>query len=255
MGNGSVCKWMLVAGFALAGTARAATLTAYTEEWPPYNFSENGLVKGISTDVLKAVCREEKLSCDFKIMPWARAYKIVTSTPNTLLYTTARKPSREAEFHWVGPLLPRTTWVFGRAGQEKLTQTPADLAKLRIGVVRDEAARQDLQDLGVPVSALVEQASNAEVLKMLSSTSVDAMVDTEVGMAWNMRNAAVAPKAVSKLMKLSEGGAYYFAFNLNSDPQLVRSVQSGLDKIRRRGTVTSIVEHYTTGVSDASVKR
>ena len=244
--------WCIATG---VGTAHAATLTAYTEEWPPYNYLEGGLVKGISTDILRAVCREEKLTCDFKIMPWARAYKIVTSTPNTLLYTTARKPSRESEFHWVGPLLPRSTWVFGRAGQEKVTQTTADLTKLRIGVVRDEAALQDLQDLGVPLTSLVVQTSNAEVLKVLSTGTIDAMVDTEIGMAWNMRKASMAPKAVSKLMKLSEGGAYYFAFNLESDPQLVRKVQAALDKIRRHGGVATVVERYTSGKLDFSDTR
>lgn len=255
MCNKAVWGVALAAWAVMVAGVQAATLTAYTEEWPPYNFSEMNVIKGISTDVLKAVCREEKLACDFKIMPWARAYKIVTSTPNTLLYTTARKPSRETEFQWVGPVLPRSTWVFGRTGQEKITQTMADLAKLRIGVVRDEAARQDLQDAGVPTASLIEQASNAEVLKMLSTAGVDAMVDTEVGMAWNMRNASIAPKAVSKLMKLSEGGAYYFAFNLESDPQLVRRVQTALDKLRRRGTLTTVVERYTTGATESATAR
>jgi polar amino acid transport system substrate-binding protein len=248
-----IARVAVVAGVVgAAGWAHAADLTAYTEEWPPYNYAEKGTIKGIATDMLRAACREESLACDFKIMPWARAYKIVTATPNTLVYTTARKPSREAEFQWVGPILPRSTWIFGRAGLEPAPQTLAELARLRVGVVRDEAARQDLLDAGVPASALIEQASNAEVLRMLSTLGVDAMVDTEVGMGWNMRNAAVAPKAVRKLMKLSDGGAYYYAFNLNSNPDLIRRVQLALDKLRKKGALSGIVERYTLTLHESS---
>ena len=114
--------WILALG--ASWHAHAADLVAYTEEWAPYNFSANGSVQGISTDILRAACQSEKLDCDIQMVPWARAYKIASSTPNTLVFTTARKPSRESEFLWVGPILPRTTWVFGRANLETSVRLP-----------------------------------------------------------------------------------------------------------------------------------
>lgn len=235
--------WALALG--LLASAQAADLTAYTEEWAPYNYSERGAIKGISADLLRDACAMANLTCDIRMVPWARAYKVVSSTPNTLLFTTARKPSRESEFLWVGPILPRATWVYGKAGKDKGVRTAQDLAHLRIGVVREEAARQDLLDAGVPVSALVEEVSNAEVLRMLMGTRVDAMVDTEVGMEWNLRNASVASSAVSKLIKLSDGGAYYYALNLKTEPKLAKALQDALDQLRRTGKLQAIVASYT----------
>lgn len=228
-----------------AGSAIGADLTAYTEEWAPYNFTEGDAVKGISTDILRAACEVAKLDCDIKMVPWARAYRTASSTPNALLYTTARKPSREQEFLWVGPILPRTTWIYGRSGQEKTMQVFADVAQHRVGVVRNEAALQDLIAVGVPESALVVQSSNADVLRMLLASMVDAMVDTEVGMHWNLRIAGVSPTGVAKLMKLSDEGAYYFALNLKSDPTLAPKLQSAVDKLRREGKIDAIVRSYS----------
>jgi polar amino acid transport system substrate-binding protein len=225
--------------------AGAAGLTAYTEEWAPYNYSERGSIKGIATDVLRAACTGAKIDCDVRVVPWARAYKTVINTPNTLVFTTARKPSRESEFQWVGPILPRSTWVYARAGQSKSPHNLQDLAQLRIGVVREEAARQDLLDAGVPASSLVDEVSNAEVLRLLMGSRVEAMVDTEVGMEWNLRNASVAPSAVTRLVKLSDGGAYYFALNLQTDPKLARALQDALDQLRRSGKLQAIVTSYT----------
>lgn len=225
--------------------AHATDLAAYTEEWPPYNFNENGEVSGISTDILRAACQTAKLQCTFQIVPWARAYKTATRTPNTVLYTTARKPSREHEFVWVGPILPRTTWVYGKATPTPLIRDFKDLAHHRVGVVRDEAAQQDLEAAGVPLSAFTVQSTNADVLRILMGDVVDAMVDTEIGMAWNLRSANLAPNAVHKLMKLADDGAYYFALNPESDPALVNRLQTAVDKLRRSGKIDAIVKHYT----------
>lgn len=220
-------------------------IVAYTEDWAPYNFAEGDQVKGISTDLLRAMCQEAKLQCDIKLVPWARAYKTATSQANTLLYTTARKPSRENEFLWIGPILPRATWVYGKAGLERKIHTVAELSQLRIGVVRDEAAQQDLQAQGVAETAFVEDSSNTNVLKLLSRGLVDAMVDTEVGMDWNLRNANMQSGSVSRLMKLSDSGAYYFAMNLNSNPAYVEQLQQALDKLKREGKLTALVRKYT----------
>lgn len=227
-----------------AWQAHAADLVAYTEEWAPYNFSANGAIRGISTDILRAACSMEKLDCDIQMVPWARAYKTASITPNTLVFTTARKPSREHEFLWVGPITSRTTWVFGRTNLDPSIRSVRDLSPLRVGVVRDEAAQQDLEAAGLPTAALVMQSSNIDILKMLSLSVVDAMVDTEIGMQWSLRTAAVAPHSVKKLFKLSDVGAYYFAMNLDSNPALVRRLQKGIDQLRQSGKLDAIVHQY-----------
>jgi polar amino acid transport system substrate-binding protein len=222
----------------------AADLTAYTEEWPPYNYAERGEVKGIATDVLRAVCAEAKVSCEFHLVPWARALAMASNTPNTLVYTTARKPSREHEFLWVGPLLPRTTWIYGKKERAPTIKNFTDLAQHRVGVVRGEASVQDLVAAGVPETSMVVDSSNAAVLKLLSRDWVDAMVDTEIGMAWNVKLAQIPPADFVKLMKLADNGAYYFALNLKSDASLHDKLQRATDKLRKNGSIDRIVGNY-----------
>jgi polar amino acid transport system substrate-binding protein len=224
--------------------AYAADLTAYTEEWPPYSYAQGGEVKGISTDILREACALAKLDCAVQVVPWARAYKTAKLAPNTAVYTTARKAAREKEFLWVGPLLPRTTWVYVRGDMAAKIGDFQSLAQHRVGVVRDEAAQADLTAAGIPLSAIALQSSNAEVLRMLASGVVDAMVDTEIGMAWNLHSASLSPATVVRKMKLADDGAYYVALNLESDPALVRGLQTAVDKLRRSGKIDAIVRQY-----------
>lgn len=219
-------------------------LVAYTEHWPPYNFVESGKVQGIASDVLRAACELAELRCSFQVVPWARGYRVVRNTPNTVLYTTARKPSREDHFVWVGPLLPRTTWVYTRNISGLPVRDAKELAQLRFGVVREEAAQLDLQAAGVPAGALVEESSNDAVFRMLMGDMVQAMVDTEVGMAWNLRSVGRPAGSVTKLLKLSDDGAYYFALNRQSNPLVVRKLQQAVDKLRAEGRLDAIVRNY-----------
>lgn len=232
--------------WALAAGVQAADLTAYTEEWAPYNFSEGGEIKGIGTEMLRAACAEARLSCDIHIVPWARAYALALNTPDTLVYTTARKPFREKSFVWIGPILPRTTWVWGRAAGERngIVKTVRDLPQLRFGVVRGDATVQELLDAGVPQAQLMADSSNGAALRLLHSGWVDAMVDTEIGMAWTLRMAGLPASTVQPLIPLSEDAAYYFALNPQSKPGLAPRLQRALDTLRKSGKLDAIVKAY-----------
>lgn len=230
--------WSLCTG------ASAADLEAYTEDWAPYNFAENGEVKGISTDILRAACSKAKLECTISLVPWARAYKTAQTQFQTLAYTTARKPDRENEFLWVGPILPRTTWLYQASTARKPIRRLGDLANLRIGVVRGEAAENDLLAAGVPPSALVEQATNADVLRMLRAGAIDAMVDTEVGMRWSLKTTGWANSSVRQTIKLTDEGGYYFAVNPATPSTTVRKLQDAVDDLRSKGQIAKITRRY-----------
>lgn len=228
-------------------SAHGADLQAFTEDWPPYNFEDNGVVRGISTDVLRAACSLAKLECSVELVPWARAYKTAQTLPGALAYTTARKPSREQEFAWVGPILPRTTWIYQRSALAALPAGTQDFTTWRFGVVRGEAAAQDLLARGVPASNLIEQATNNDVIRLLQTGAIDAMVDTEVGMLWSLRKLGLGADMVRKTLKLTEEGAYYYALNPNTDAQTVSKLQSALDKLHSSGRINRIVRSYTAG--------
>lgn len=223
---------------------RAPDLVAYTEEWAPYNFSEGGEIKGISSDLLRAMCAEARLQCELNIVPWARAYTVALNTPNTLVYTTARKPFREKLFGWVGPILPRATWVYGRANAERTLRGPKDMPLHRFGVVRGDASVQDLLDAGVPQASLMTDSSNAAALRMLYSGWVDAYIDTEIGLAWTLKMTGIPAGAIVPLFPFNEGGHYYFALNAKSDPELAVKLQRALDALRKNGRFDAIVRSY-----------
>ena len=235
----------LILGFAQIRTASATDLQAYTEEWPPYNYLVGNEVKGISTDILRASCQIIKIQCAIQLVPWLRAYKTAAQTPNTLIYSIARTPQREQEFIWIGPILPRTTWIYGKAGMEMSVRHIKDLAKEKIGVIRGEASQDELLAAGVPQSSLLVLNSNTDVMRMMKLGKINVVVNTEIGMALNLKNIGLPADAVVKLMKLSDGGSLYFGLNLGSDPALITQLQASIDKLKREKKIEAIVRSYT----------
>jgi ABC-type amino acid transport substrate-binding protein len=50
---------------------------------------------------------------------------------------------------------------------------------------------------------------------------------------------------VIKHSKLADEGAYFYAFNLKSNPEVVGRLQAAIDKLKRQGRVDALVHRYT----------
>jgi polar amino acid transport system substrate-binding protein len=224
--------------------AQTLIVKAYTEDWPPYNFVKNKEVTGISAEVLRAACELAELKCESQLVPWVRAYKTVQDTPNTLVYTIARIPSRESQFIWIGPIATRTTWIYARSAIADKIQKFADLNQFRVGMIRDEASMTELTDAGVSKSAIKVFNSQSDEMRLFKSGHIDAVINTEIGMAMSQKQYDISATEVTKLMKLYDGGGLYFGMNLQSDPKLAEKLQIAVDKLRRDGRIQAIVQQY-----------
>ena len=215
-----IALWPLLAG--------SAELTAYAEESPPYHYLKNGEVTGIATEVLQAACARAKVSCDIQIVPWARAYALATTTPNTVIFSIVRRADREKNFIWLSPIATETMWIYGRSDSPAIGSL-AQLKAKRIGVINGSSAIMELHNAGV-LDAIIDVANSTEGnLRKLEARHLDYIVstDTRIDAAkakFDMRLNLV------KATKLNEVTSYY-AISRGSDPRLVAAVKSALAEV------------------------
>jgi polar amino acid transport system substrate-binding protein len=129
-----------------------------TENYPPFNYVENGTIKGIAVDLLTGVYRHTdttSFSDRIWVYPWSKAFETTLSRNNTVLFATVRLPERENLFKWAGPLGSERKVIF--ANRERVFEItgPEDLNKYRIGVIKDDAATAQLLSLGIDPSHIV----------------------------------------------------------------------------------------------------
>jgi polar amino acid transport system substrate-binding protein len=215
-----ILLWPLLAG--------SAELTAYAEESPPYHYMKDGRAVGIATEILQAACLRARIGCNIQIVPWARAYALTTTTPNTLIFSIVRRADREKDFIWLSPIATETMWIYGRQDSPAIS-APSQLKARRIGVINGSSAIAELRNAGVR-DAIIDVANSTEGnLRKLEARHLDYIVSTDTRVDAAKAKFAMRLNLV-KATRLSEVTSYY-AISPGSDPKLVAAIKSALAEI------------------------
>jgi len=222
-------------------------LTFYTERFPPYQYVEDGNLAGIHIEITRAVFRAAETDLriqDVKLVPWARGYNITKTEPNTVLFGTGRKPSREDHFIWVGPLAPGSNVILARSSvAAEAPDTLDGFADRSIATVREDASEHRLIARGVPKVNLRRRPTPEEVIvDLLKPGRLD---------YWAY-NGTVAQHLLAKhglgdafepVLTVHESHNYY-AVNPRSDPDAVAALRRALDRVKERGRFADILAAY-----------
>ncbi|EPJ2723706.1 substrate-binding periplasmic protein [Vibrio vulnificus] len=187
------------------------SITYLTEEYPPYNFTENGELHGIAVDLLVAAtarATQPVAKEDISVQPWARAYRTVLINKDTVLFSTTRTKLRENLFNWVGPI-----------------------SATRIGVIRDDVGEQLLLELGVPRNSMQESSYAATLAEQLYKGRIDLWAYEENVAKWWISKGGFNSEDFEPVYVLQEGELYY-AFNKDVDGASVRALQQAIDALK-----------------------
>lgn len=105
-------------------------ISVVTEEWPPYNYSENGSLKGSSVEIVRAIAKKLKVNVDIQLLPNMRATAMLNKNPRTMLISMMRTPEREKKYKWVGPLEESSIYFYKKKGNPVEILTLADARKV-----------------------------------------------------------------------------------------------------------------------------
>lgn len=105
-------------------------ISIVTEEWPPYNYSENSSLKGSSVEIVKEIAKKLKVNIDIQIFPNMRATAMLNKNPRTMLISMMRTPEREKKYKWVGPLDDSSIYFYKKKGNPVVVLTLSDAKKV-----------------------------------------------------------------------------------------------------------------------------
>jgi polar amino acid transport system substrate-binding protein len=91
-------------------------LIILTENMPPLNYVENGVLVGPSVEVVKEIQRRVGSQEQIQVYPWARAYKMALEEKNVILFGMTYTKVREDKFKWVGPLATKRDILVAKKG-------------------------------------------------------------------------------------------------------------------------------------------
>ena len=125
-------------------------LQVVTEEYPPYNYSEDGEVVGFCTDVVKEILKRAKVEYTIHSYPWADSYKMAQTETNVLIYSIGRNVEREPLFKWVDVIARTEVYFYKLKSRVDIKiKTFDDIKKYKIGAVQDDFRAQWLIKQGI----------------------------------------------------------------------------------------------------------
>lgn len=215
--------------------APAKDLIYITEQFPPFNYLEEGKLQGISVDLLEKMLGHVNTilnRSEIKVLPWDQGYKMALQDNNTVIFSTGRIPEREALFKWVGPISSIKVVLFALNEKHIKINSPADLRALKIGVVKDSAEGPVVIKAGADPGNLVERSNITQVIDMLKAGTIDAWAYPDLVGVWLADRAGLNASEYEVVYQLTKESPLYYAFNKNTSDSTVQAFQAALNQTK-----------------------
>jgi len=232
---------VLLCGFFLQARAQEKIL-AVTEEFAPFNYTENGKVTGYSTRLVEEMFRRAGLAYELNSYPWSRTYKLAQTLPNVVIFTMARTPEREKEFQWIGALAKRKLYLYKLASRKDIqVEGIADAKKYWTSANRDDAAEKLLIGLGFSYDKNLDLSpSDVSSLNKLLAGRVDFITGSDYTVGYLLQKEGIDASRLQRSIALVDQGEYFVAASKNTSPEIVRRLRAAYEQMEKEGVIRSM---------------
>lgn len=217
-----------------------------TEEYAPYNYTERGILKGISVDILHEVWKRAGIGPkkpDIEVLPWARGYMYLKNEKNSCLFSMGITEERKKQFIFSIPILSNNNVIIAKKSRKYKIDSINELKNIIIGSVREDAGEQFLVSAGWSIDKL-ERSSSAETLvRKLAMDRMDAISYGEDTATYNMRLYGIDPNQYEIIYIINKSETS-FGFNKETDPEIITQFNWAIESLKKDGTIEKIRKKY-----------
>jgi polar amino acid transport system substrate-binding protein len=242
----SLCLILLsvLLGFAVGAQAagETAALKILTEENPPLNFSKDGEITGLATEVVRALVKRTGTDGKIRLVAWQEGYQALLEQPGVALFSTVMTAERKPLFQWVGPLAVLDTNLYALKGSGVAIANLDDARKVnKIATVAKYYSEQILQKEGFTNT---QSYPNREAtVRELLDGKVQLLASSNLGMPAALKQVGGSMDDVEIAFTLSTD-LFYIAFAKGTSPRLVARWQDALDGMKRDGSFAKIYARW-----------
>ncbi|GGX33797.1 substrate-binding periplasmic protein [Undibacterium squillarum] len=214
---------------------------------PPLSFEDHGNRSGFVSDIVDAILAEAELDTQSQLMPLARAFQVLKTQKNTMLFPVTRLPEREALYEWLGPVAPRSIYLYKLRTRTDIQVSHIDeISKYRIGLVREMASTQNfLSTYHVPKDTLDYAPTPDSNFRKFLMNRNDLIVASEWTATYIMRSLGHSIRELEPVILLDQQHQYYIAISKNSDTKVIQRLRTAYDKLQKSGVLEKIRQKYT----------
>ncbi|MEO2278871.1 substrate-binding periplasmic protein [Pseudoalteromonas pernae] len=243
----AVSFMLLLAGVFSSFTWSANSLHFVAEDLYPLHFENHDKEpQGFLVDVVKAVLIH--CGCDgrVEIMPQARAFKELQETPNILMMSLLKTPSREQQFRFLGPVYNAHAYLLGLK-ERQFTLTDLQSARgLRVSTVRGYYSQQYLEQAGFSLERdLVLAPEPASLMKMLYKERTDLVLTNTLSLDKELKNIGLNPRLLEKKLRLNDfPNELHITANKQLPQETADKISASLQAIKESGHYQALLNKW-----------
>lgn len=110
------------------------------EEYPPYEYTQNGVSKGLDIEIIELICKEAKIPFEIQFYPWARCMQMIKQGNADVIFGILKNEERKSFLKYPDQNVSFDKRVIISKKDSKLKISSLnDLKSQTVGVVRDYA--------------------------------------------------------------------------------------------------------------------
>jgi polar amino acid transport system substrate-binding protein len=224
-------------------------LIIYTESFAPYNFqNEDGQLVGINIDIVRDVCSEASLECEFILLPWKRSYQSVQNNARSAIISLAKTEERAPLFHWIGPLVSSQTYFYRLKNNDHIVMNDITEAKnYSLGIVRGDIYETLVARLGfVKGKNLLMFSEKEEFMRLFFKKRIDLIVGSDFTIGHQTRPFGFSRDDLVKLKQIHvnalEGN--FIGFNKQVPPVIIKRFNETYAKLMKTKGFDPYIKRY-----------
>ncbi|MCJ7432233.1 MAG: transporter substrate-binding domain-containing protein [Anaerolineales bacterium] len=228
-------------------SSAAKTIQLVTLQYPPYEFEENGQIKGIAVDIVTEAFKRMGYEVKISLYPWARSLEIMKNGEADAIFTAYKTPDREVFLEYSQEILmPQIVSLF--VLKDSNITFDGDLSKLsqyRFGVVRAVSYGEKFDTLAKNKTLMTDEADTGEMnMDKLLKGRIDILVSNKYGALYILKQKGALDQ-VKELSPDLQSVPSYIAF---SKVRNLTAVKEEFDKILaemvKDGSVDKFINAY-----------
>ncbi|WP_408005495.1 substrate-binding periplasmic protein [Pseudomonas huanghezhanensis] len=229
----------------MCSLARADQYQLVTEEWAPYNYSQNDQLTGMTTEIVRAIMALTGDDFDVVVLPSMRSSRVLKTRPKTILFSMFRNTEREALYKWVGPIVEESIYPYQLfSSKDPVNSLEQLLHAPRITTRNAGLIPEVLQSKGF-TNLDKSATSSLQLYRMMLAGRTELIVgDTAAGVAYYSRQLNIAPGMLRQVPVELYRSSLYIAFSLDSEDHVVAAWTSALEQLRQSGELARIQRRY-----------
>lgn len=231
----------------LVPAASAATYKLVSLSYPPYEYVENGEVKGIAVEIVREAFRLMGHQVNISIYPMKRSLEMVRNGEVDGIFTVFRTPEREKFITYTNEsvlLLTMSLWV--RNGSSITFDGELDhLSQYRFGAVRGISYGTKFDELSKSGILNVELAGDmTSAINMALANRFDILISNHFGAIYEMKRAGVFNE-FKTLYPVTQEQETFFGFAKKTHLEAVRDeLDQTLKILKLNGFYDMVLKKY-----------